>query len=600
MFDSMMRSVSPLLDYYDQHGIRTTTLNRGERFCFGLTVVLFVLDSMAYIPFIKSGMEKFLVIRYFHRYSVCSITLSQRHGISLRLPRLLFVISFISTVLISDISLAERCLMMSLIGSAYLTLKIVPIIKESSLVNRSISFITLSCRYKLSLFFLLQSGDLLVFTGVTRKNSLAERSIFMSMIEYLIVFIDLFIVYMEIYLVNSSSIVTLNFGLDSNDWSQLHIDFVSQIVNRLHSFEDFMAATGISRTWRSACFATTITRPHQLPWLMLSETPHTHRRRFFSLLNKNRYQLPLSKALCGKRCWGSQHNWVVALGPDYRAHLVPLVKGEPIALPPLDTIRGDAPEEWFRLAHKFILFKDPSHDHELSFLVFAIFSPMNCLTFARVGEGAALNRRGQDEWVIVTSPDNLKFKDVACLNDQVYGLCDEGTLVRFELDAPLLPEVQVIASHQPDVQLIAFHQPDVREPRKLYLVESLGKLYMVLRYGYLIPSQRRHVTTSFLVYMFNFSALAFEEVRDLEGHAFFVGDGNSWSIPTSTTPAVTNRIYFTDDHWDWPMYLGGAYGGCDLGGFNMANRFMQSLPFGKVSPPSHSRPILVTPPIRLD
>ncbi|KAL4605224.1 hypothetical protein ACB092_09G013400 [Castanea dentata] len=192
----MMKSVSPLLDYYDHHGIRTTTLNRGERFCGGLTTVLLVLDFMAHIPIIKSG---------------------------------------------------------------------------------------------------------------------------------------------------------------------------------------------ISRTWRSACFATTITRPHQLPWLMLSETPHTHRRRFFSLLNRNRYQLPLSKALCGKRCWGSQHNWVVALGPDYRAHLVPLVKGEPIALPPLDTIRGDAPEEWFCLAHKFILCKDPSHDHhELSFLVFAIFSPMNCLAFARV------------------------------------------------------------------------------------------------------------------------------------------------------------------------------------------------------------------------
>ena len=47
------------------------------------------------------------------------------------------------------------------------------------------------------------------------------------------------------------------------------------------------------------------------------------------------------------------------------------------------------------------------------------------------------------------------------------------------------------------------------------------------------------------------------------------------------------------------MYLGGAYGGRDLEGFNMANRFMQSLPFGKVSPP-YSRPILVTPPIRLD
>ncbi|KAK9985383.1 hypothetical protein SO802_030334 [Lithocarpus litseifolius] len=154
------------------------------------------------------------------------------------------------------------------------------------------------------------------------------------------------------------------------------------------------------------------------------------------------------------------------------------------------------------------------------------------------------------------------------LNDKVYGVCDEGTLVRFELDDPRLPVVQVIA----------FHQPDVLEPRKLYLVESLGKLYMVFHYGDLIQSERRHVTTSFLVYMFNFSALAFEGVRDFEGHAFFVGDGNSWSIPASTIPGITNSIYFTDDHWDWPMYPRGAYEG----------------------PPPHSLPILVTPPIRLD
>ncbi|KAK7851507.1 hypothetical protein CFP56_041732 [Quercus suber] len=389
LFGKMMRSVivsrivSPILDCYDHYGIRTTILNRVARFCFALTVVLLVLDYVAYVPIIKC-----------------------------------------------DISLAERRTMMTSILNPYLLFEIIQRNEASSLLNRIHNSTTPTYKYSISSIS-AQAINILCymnfpFTSKIRDNSLAERSIFRFMMIPFMIFIVSFPEYMERYLVNRSSIVSLNFGLDSNDWSQLHIDFVSQIVNQLHSFEDFMAATGISRTWRSACFATTITRPHQLPWLMLSETPHTHRRRFFSLLNKNRYQLPLSKALCGKRCWGSQHNWVVALGPDYRAHLVPLVRGEPIALPPLDTIRGDAPEEWFRLAHKFILFKDPSHDHELYFLVFAIFSPMNCLAFARVGEGAALSRRGQDEWVTVTKAGNLRFKDVACLDDQIYGLCDEG------------------------------------------------------------------------------------------------------------------------------------------------------------------------------
>ena len=391
------------------------------------------------------------------------------------------------------------------------------------------------------------------------------------MIGSFIFFIEFFNEYIR-YLVNRSSIFTLNIGPEGPEpeyLSLLPTDCISEIVERLHSFEDVVAVSKVSQTLLSACFDTTFTRPHQLPWLMHSETPDTDRRLFSSLLNGNLYELPQSEELCGKRCWGSQHNWVVALGSDYRAHLVPLGKGKPIALPPLDTIRGDAPEEWFRLVNKFILFKDPSasHDREQSFLVFAIYSPMNRLAFARVGEGAALNRSGQDEWVIVTSPDNLEFKDVARLNNEVYGLCNEGTLVRFDLGAPL-------------AQVIASHQPEVPDPRKLYLVESLGKLYMVFRYGDLIPSQRRHVTTLFLVYMYNFSAQAFEGVTDFEGHAFFVGDGNSWSAPASTIPGITNRIHFTDDYWDWadwPMYLGGEHGG----------------------PPLHSRPIHVTPPIRL-
>ena len=321
----MMRSVSPLLDYYDHYGIRTTILNRSERFCFGLTIVFSVLDYVAYIPIIKPGMEKFPVIRYFHRFSVCSITLSQRHGISLRLPSFLYVILFILTVLISDIPLGGRCLIMSFIWSEYLTPEMVPKIKESSLVNRSISSITLSCRYKLSSYFIhLVDREVLVLRSRILKRSLAERLMFMSLPLSFIFFIDVlplyimerylvnrssietlyfgldskdwsqlhtdcgvgtttlngaerfcvgltgtnilvldlndcmpeifvgtmffifFFVFRKRYLVNRSSIVTLNFGLASNDWSQLHIDVVSEIVNRLHSFEDFMAATGIS------------------------------------------------------------------------------------------------------------------------------------------------------------------------------------------------------------------------------------------------------------------------------------------------------------------------------------------------------------------
>ena len=155
---------------------------------------------------------------------------------------------------------------------------------------------------------------------------------------------------------------------------------------------------------------------------MLSETLSTDMRHFFSLCDNNRYQLQLSEVQ-GKRCWGSRHGWVVTLGLDYETHLLHLIEKVQIPLPTLNTIRTLATtEEWFHLVHKFVLLKDPFH--ELSFLVIAIFGPVNRLAFARVafnrgGEEVALNRRGQGQWAIVTNPDNLKFNDVACFNDKI-------------------------------------------------------------------------------------------------------------------------------------------------------------------------------------
>ena len=228
---------------------------------------------------------------------------------------------------------------------------------------------------------------------------------------------------------------------------------IGEIGNRTPNFKDIKAILTFCNPCSSACLETTSWS--LFPWLMLSDsTLDTNLRsvRCFSNLCNNRCcRLELS-TIHEKRCWGSQHGWVVTLDPDYETHLVHLMNGEPIALPPLNTIRGLAGTdlEWFRIVHKFMIFKD--HSQEFSkFLVIAIFGSMNRLAFARVGEEAALNRRGQGEWAIVSNPNNFKFKDVARFEDQIYGLCDNGMLVSFKLDAPQLAEVLVIASQPQDV-----------------------------------------------------------------------------------------------------------------------------------------------------
>ena len=260
-----------------------------------------------------------------------------------------------------------------------------------------------------------------------------------------------------------------------------------------------------------------------------------------------------------------------------------LITGNRINLPQIQRL---APrEEWFRLVHKFNLLKDPSD--ESTFLVIAIFGPMNSLAFTRVRLGPALNRRGEGEWVVVPNPENLKFKDVAHFNGQIYAVCDNGKLFRFEPD---------VSGNM--VQFDADPPQYVGAYQKIYLVESLGNLYGVFRDGFLIPSERRFETRYFYVYKFNFNASSpyWEEVKHLEGQAFFVGDSNSFSrrFPTSIIPSRSDCIYFTDDHWDSREFTRVAYGGHDVGLFHMEIREIIPLTFGKDKPCFYSRPIFVT------
>ncbi|KAF3949984.1 hypothetical protein CMV_024207 [Castanea mollissima] len=227
------------------------------------------------------------------------------------------------------------------------------------------------------------------------------------------------------------------------DRPHLPLDLVQEIVNQITTFKNYIAAKGVSRDWRSA-FSSISRRPQlPLPGLMLSEPLLTDMRTLFSLYD------------------------TVVIDYNY------LKSAE----------------------------NDPSD--ESTFLVIAIFGPMNSLAFTRVRLGAALNRRGEE---------------------------------------------------------------------------------------------RTHETTSFFVYKFNFNASAWEEVTRLEGQAFFVGDGNSfsWRFPTSTIPSRGDCIYFTDDHWDWRKFPRVAYGGHDVGLFDMEIRDILPLTFGKDKPRFYSRPIFVT------
>lgn len=386
------------------------------------------------------------------------------------------------------------------------------------------------------------------------------------------------------------------------DWSELPEDLLVEIINRVRTFEDFLAAAGVSKSWRSAShlitYSNSTRRPLQPPWLMFPETLSSKIRRFVGLFNGCGYKLLLDEVY-ERRSWGSPHGWLITIGPDFETCLVHLLQEVSISLPSLGPIRNlvAGREEWFRLVHRFIHFKESSP--ELSFLVIAIFGPTKKLAFTRVafnGGGAALNRRGLGEWVIVTGKDD--FNDVARFQDQFYGICGNGILVRLELDALLAAEVHDVSS-QPN----AVGTPT---PHQLYLVGSSENLFAVYHYGFYILPEMRFRTTYFAVYKFNFNASyrrrapEWERLTDLGDLAVFVGDCKSWCIPASNFSSRSNCIYFTDSNWEWQRLPGVAYGGRDVGLFNMALGDVQLLEFGEDNPSFYSRSIWITPAMRLD
>ena len=158
-------------------------------------------------------------------------------------------------------------------------------------------------------------------------------------------------------------------------------------------------------------------------------------------------------------------------------------------------------------------------------------------------------------------------------------------LVSFKLDAHQLAEVQVIAS-QPQ---------DVGDPKN-YIWWNHRKIFS----GFFVTDFIFLRRAGMWLYIFwstsSISVLRFgRNWQTWKIMLFFVGDRNSWCLPTSKIHSRNNSIYFTDDNWDSQMFPGVVYGGHDVGVFLMARRVVAPLPFGLDNPCYYFRPIWVTP-----
>ncbi|GMN29607.1 hypothetical protein TIFTF001_051729 [Ficus carica] len=320
-----------------------------------------------------------------------------------------------------------------------------------------------------------------------------------------------------------------------NRLSRLDDHCLERIVQQVTNYKDFVAFSEVCHSTREVCSNMEWDGGPKPPCLVLSEKPGCSSRPFFSLHNRHVFVLDIPAAV-GRRIWGSQHGWLVTLGPEHDAQLMNPFSQVCVNLPPLPTMQNQlARGNLFHKVQKLFVFK--TNIHPLKFLVIAILNPRHQLVFTRSPGDIG-------EWAFVSNPKEFFFRSVAYFEHQLYALCDNGSLIRIDFNGPITAKAEFVAPHP--IQEYVGYQPHHEKTGRAYLVPSQDDLFGVFRYSSKDIGFER--TVQFYVYKFDFESLEWKSVWSIEDKAFFVGNGNSWSINLShTVNCNSNSIFYGDD-----------------------------------------------------
>lgn len=394
------------------------------------------------------------------------------------------------------------------------------------------------------------------------------------------------------------------------DWSELQYDLLVLIARRLNLIEDYLNFGTVCKSWHSVStkdnFNNYLCRA---PWLMLAEEEDDDGnsiRKFFSLYNGMILNKRIPKAR-RKRCMESM-GWLIMVGEE---------EGEISMLHPFSGVEIELPHqnttvEYNRYRtglkmyffYKAVLSSSPSHTSD--YILVVIEGAFKFLSFWRPGDirWTRLKFQGTDRV-------GTAFYDLIYFNGQIYALDYSGILIVFD--------VADAVGTQPTKYHIVAHMPLPPQLRReqLYIVESLGSLFVILRDGVhlrlpkddrdriplkLIPDDDdddddyTYGTTNFRVFQVDSAAGIMTETRELGDTAFFLGANSSLSVQACQFPGIKpNHIYFTDDCF--LTYL--AYeegGGLDMGVFNLADGSIQphynGVSLSRFCPPTWVTPTL--------
>ncbi|KAK9742314.1 hypothetical protein RND81_03G163400 [Saponaria officinalis] len=368
------------------------------------------------------------------------------------------------------------------------------------------------------------------------------------------------------------------------DWSDLTPDLVCTIALKLETFEDFINFSTVCRSWNHASSlikhewrATPVA-----PWLLLVENPNENskcERMIFNLENNKCYKFNLPEMI-GARCWGSAYGWIAMVDRDLNAQLFNPITKARICFPSVRPLSPDADDDCFTdyedyinwFLHGFLIRLIVLKITGDEFVIMILYNNYNLQAYARPGDLS---------WTELCSSNvtNYRMVDVATLDDNVFGLYDNGAIVYWNVKqfrgCGLVKPVNYCPSSQPEIfeeLKQGFH--------KIYLVRSSSQLFMVLRFKDDVAAINAdnefdydydfvYRTIGFEVYSLNHKDRKWEKIEDFGDVALIVGNNSSMCVSVASSKnTLPNCIYFTDDEADmWSLTKdnsGHDMGVCDI------------------------------------
>ncbi|KAI9194928.1 hypothetical protein LWI28_010203 [Acer negundo] len=417
----------------------------------------------------------------------------------------------------------------------------------------------------------------------------------------------------------------------SSNWSELHSSILESIFQRL-SLQDVLTVQSVSSHWFSLSKTLISSKSHaqsnQIPWLLMLNPPdddqeHKQEIQDYKRVRQIDYKRHAAEfqdqdhSRC--TCIGSSHGWLIFL--DHKAShpflVNPFIQQVKIQLPCLYSLLGILKiEKIIDLGEYLIKYYNQAKNLDSytthlrqSVLYKSVLSSNPCLGVNNLGVVVIYGRTRKlgycnyrdSSWRGLEEGKFCPYSDIICSNNnKLYALGENACVETWDLlDGKCVPtkKMEIELCFPLKSAKILLSDSRYLYVRRLYLVENLGDLLLVVRYigefvngdnkavheddlmndGDTHPSVCPYKTLFFHVYKLDFDERRWIEVESLGDSALFLGGSHSVSVCSSVDSVYKkNSVYFTDDYWD-RMEEDYLYGGHDMGVFSLEDQSVEPI-----------------------